>query len=138
MADVHCRFALRYVVELGINFRLRQWVKRSSRLVQHNERCVFVQRACNGYLLRLTAGNVHAIFVVSGIQEGVQPLFHCCQPVAETCFVEAFRCTSGVVICRRTDIFAQSKGKNFEVLKHHREKFKILAVSVFSYVHAVK
>lgn len=53
--DIDCSLISCNLIELAVNFRFRNRIRRSGRLIQNDERCILIERAGNGDLLRFAA-----------------------------------------------------------------------------------
>ena len=138
VADVDGRAVAGNGVELLVDLRLGNGVKGSGGFVQNDEGRVLVKRPGNGDLLRLAAGNLHAVLGKILVKHGVQPLGHGRQPVAETRVHKGFRRPRPVVLGAARHIFSQRLGQELEVLKHHGENLHIVLIVVLADVDAVQ
>ena len=76
VGDVDRRFVAYQAVEFGVYLVFCDGVERGRRLIQHDKRCVFIQRPGKGELLRLAAGNFHAGFLHILVKIGIELLLH--------------------------------------------------------------
>ena len=137
MADVDGGLVARNLVKLGVDFRLGDRVERGCRLVEDDERRIFVERAGNGDLLRLAAGNLHTLVGKVLVELGVQPLGQPLQPLAKTGVNQRLFHPLAVIVGRARHVLAQRLGEQLEVLEHHREDVHVFAVVVLADVDAV-
>ena len=137
MADVDGGLVARNLVKLGVDLRLGNRVERGCRLVEDDERRVFVQCPGDGNLLRLAAGNLHALVGKILVELGVQPLGQPLQPLAKAGVNQRLLHPLAVIVGRARHVLAQRLGEQLEVLEHHREDVHVLAVVVFADVDAV-
>ena len=138
VADVDGRAVAGNGVELLVNLRLGDGVKGSGGFVQNDEGRVLVKCPGNGDLLRLAAGNLHAVLGEVLVEHGVQPLGHGRQPVAEARVHESLCRPHPVVIGAARHIFSQRLGQELEVLEHHGENLHIVLIIILADVNAVQ
>lgn len=138
VADVDGRFVPRDLVELGVDLRLGHGVERGGGFIQDDEGRILVQSPRDGDLLRLSAGDGHAVLVQLLIQRRVQPLRHRRQPVAEARLLQAIGHAGGIVSGAGRDILAQREGQQPEILKDDREDVHVLVVAVLPDVDPVQ
>ena len=137
MADVDGGLVARNLVKLGVDLRLGNRVERGCRLVEDDERRIFVERTGDGDLLRLAAGNLHTLVGKVLVELGVQPLGQPLQPLAKASVNQRLLHPLAVIVGRARHVLAQRLGEQLEVLEHHREDVHVLAVVVFADVDAV-
>ena len=138
VADVDGRAVAGNGVELLVDLRLGNGVKGSGGFVQNDEGRILVKCPGNGDLLRLAAGNLHAVLGKILVKHGVQPLGHGRQPVAEARVHKGFRRPRPVILGAARHIFSQRLGQELEVLKHHGENLHIVLIVILADVDAVQ
>ena len=106
------------LVELPIDLVFRHRVERGGRLVEHDERRVFIKRPREGDLLCLAAGDLHARLVEVLIQAGFQPLRHPVEAFSETSLPQAGHSPLPVIFRARGHILPEREGKQAEILKN--------------------
>ena len=74
VGDKQRGLVLHELIQMPIDFRLRDGIERCGRLVHHHDGRILVKRAGNGHLLPLAAGKLHAFLVKQPIDRGFRPV----------------------------------------------------------------
>ena len=126
------------LIELTVDLRLGDGVQRRRRLVEDDKGRVLIERAGNGDLLRLAAGNLDTVLGEIFVKHGVQTLFHRCKTVCEACIDQSLLCPVTVIFHAARHIVAQGLADELEILKYHGKYSHVIVIAVLADVDAVE
>ena len=138
VGDIDCGFVACDLVKLSVNLRFGNRVESCRRLVEDNERSIFVERTGNGDLLCFTTGNVNAVIRQILIEHCVQSLFHCGKAITKTCINQSLMHSFTVVLHFTGDICSKRLTNELKILEHHSEDIHVIVVFVLANINSIK
>jgi len=106
-------------------------IERGGRLIKDDKRRILIERAGQRDLLRLAAGNLHAVLLKILVKRSVQSLEHFFHPLGKACLIDASPHLIFLIIERSRNILSQREGKHAEILKDDGEKRLIFLIVIF-------
>ena len=136
--NVDRRLVAHHVVELFVDLRLGDRVERGGRLVENEEGRVFIERAGDGDLLPLAAGDLDAVLVKIAEEARLRSERQRFEPVAEAGLPERFLGSRAVIFRRGGHVLPERKRQQLKVLEHNGEHVHILPVIIFPNIYAIE
>ena len=138
MRNVNGGLVADHVVELFVDLRLGDRVERGGRLVENEKGRVLIERAGDGDLLPLAAGDLDAVLVKIAEEARLRSERQRFEPVAEAGLRKCFLGSRAVIFRRGGHVLPERERQQLKVLEHDGEYVHILSVIIFPNIYAIE
>ena len=137
VGDVERALLIHHGAEARVHLRFGDGVEGGGRLVEDDERGVLVERAGDGELLRLAAGEIHTA-LLHLVERLVQPLRLLFRPFERAGLPQAVLHAGLVIVRGGGHVLAQRQRQDLKILEYDGEQAAELVAPVFAHVAAVE
>ena len=138
MRNVNGGLVADHVIELFVDLRLGDGVERGGRLVENEEGRVLIERAGDGDLLPLAAGDLDAVLVKIAEEARLRPERQRFEPVAEARLFERGLGSRAVLFRRGGHVLPERERQQLKVLEYNGEHVHILSVIIFPNIDTIE